>query len=155
LYATKQTCLLLKRHCEASKPRLEFSRDDWIAGLQVSVRARCVLRRAGFLLSRWCAGDQEQTAATINRFVPVVDAMFLESCGFRADLTAAALREKEHLLSTVPASKVDQGRAFFAPLIETVRQNPRMKLDLFYMLAAMGFPGGTDPIRWLEHLFEA
>jgi hypothetical protein len=113
-----------------------------------------VLRRAGFLLSRWCAGDEKQTAATINRFVPVVDAMFLESIEFRNDLATVVQGEAEHLLNTLPAWNANEGRSFFDSLIETARNDSDVRLDLFYMLIAMGFPGGTDPIHWLEHLFE-
>ena len=146
LYATKHTCALLRRYA-GRDDRAEFTREDWIAGLQVSVRARCVLRRAGFLLSRWRAGDEKQTAATI-------DAMFLESIEFRNDLATVAQGETEHLLNTLPALNAQEGRPFFDSLIETARSDSEVRLDLFYMLIAMGFPGGTDPIGWLEHLFE-
>jgi len=154
LYATKNTCQLLKKHAGRFQSREEFVRDDWIAGIQTSVRARCLLRRAGILLSRWCAGDQEQTASTINRFVPLVDAMFSESSEFRGDLAVAAHREAENLLSAVPAWNSDQNRDFFNPLIEAARQSSEIKEDLFHMLIAMGFPGDTNPVSWLEHLFE-
>ena len=154
LYATKYTCQLLTRHAGHPESQEEFIRDNWIASAQTSVRARCLVRRAGILLSRWCARNEEQTATTINRFVPMVDAMFLESTEFRADLDAARHREAESLLSAVPAWNSDEARNFFSSLIEIARQSPEIKEDLFYMLIAMGFPGGTDPIRWLEHLFE-
>jgi hypothetical protein len=150
LYATKHTCLLLKRNAGRRESHADFSRDDWIAGTQVSVRARCLLRRAGILLSRWCAGDQPQNATTISRFVPVVDAMFLESSTFRAELAAVAQQEAENLLGTTLAWN---GAAPFASMIEAARASPEIRLDLYNMLVAMGFPGGTNPIDWFEHLF--
>jgi hypothetical protein len=150
LYATKHTCSLLKRHGGGRNSQAGFVRDDWLAGAQFSVRARCLLRRAGILLSRWCAPDEEQTAETISRFVPIVDAMFLGSGTYRADLATAAQREAENLLDAVAAWSTDRGQT----LMEAARKSPELKLDLFYMMVAMGFPGGTDPIRWFEHLFE-
>jgi hypothetical protein len=151
LYATKHTCLLLKRYAGRHESHDDFMRDDWLAGLQFSMRARCMLRRAGILLSRWCAPGEDQTAATINRFVPVVDAMFLGSSDYRADLAVAAHREAENLLAAAPRWNADRGRA----LMEAARKSVEIKLDLLYMMVAMGFPGGTDPIRWFEHLLEA
>jgi hypothetical protein len=40
-------------------------------------------------------------------------------------------------------------------MIETARASPAIRLDLYNMLVAMGFPGGTNPIDWFEHLFNA
>jgi hypothetical protein len=155
VYATKQTCLLLKRHAGRPDARDDFVQDDWVAATQFSVRARCVLRRAGLLLSRWSAPDEQQTAATINRFVPVIDAMFAESMEFRATLAAVAHQESERLRDTIPAWNTNQDRAVFGSLIDAAQNNSDVRFDLFYMLLAMGFPGGTDPIRWMEHLFDA
>lgn len=154
LYAMKHACLLLKRHSGRARSHEEFMTGDWISGMQISVRAGCLLRRAGILLSRWRARDQEQTAATINRFVPVVDAMFMESMEFRADLQTVAFQEAENLFCSVPTHDADEGRAFFSSLLDQARQNSDFRLDLFYMLVAMGFPGGTDPLKWLEYLFK-
>jgi hypothetical protein len=154
LYALKHSCLLIKRYARAADSNYVFSREDWISSVQIAVRTRCVMRRAGFLLSRWSTPNEKQTAEVINRFVPVIDGMASEGAPFRDSLAARTQQDMERLRLAFMDLPEEDGTDILGSLLEDARNSPGTKLDLFYMLVGMGFPGGTDPFDWIEHLAE-
>jgi hypothetical protein len=124
LYALKYSCLLIKRYARAADRDYDFSSGDWISGVQIAVRTRCVLRRAGFLLSRWSTSNEKQTAEVVNRFVPVIDGMASEGAPFRDILATRTQQDMERLrLALMDLSEEDRTE-ILGSLLEDARNSP-------------------------------
>jgi hypothetical protein len=153
MYAAKFSCGLLKRYGGILDKHGELVKKDWINSIQVSVRARCALRRAGIILARWSEPNEALTAEKISRYVPIVDSMVSETETVRAEVSADFHKHFYQLAREVSAVGTDQNRNDFDAFVERVNRTDELKLDLFYLLVSMGFPGGTDVVRYLGWLF--
>jgi hypothetical protein len=95
------------------------------------------------------------TAEKMSKYVPKIDAMFTADQKFRLDLAWAFQSSMEHLKQQLQSSTSQSPDEQFSSLIATLEREPELKGDLFDVLIAMGFPGGTDTVRYVEWLYQS
>jgi hypothetical protein len=79
-----------------------------------------------------------------------VDAMFIADQRFLAELGSVFQEKTTWLMDEVWRGGGQACRDQFDDLLKTVAASGDLRLDLFYVLVAMGFPGGTDPVRYVD-----
>lgn len=150
LHAAKHSCSLLRTLEGAEDYTQHIIRRDWVSSTQVSVRTRCILRRASMLMAsiedRTASPSVEKMRACVQR----VDAMFIQDQRFLGEFSAAFHEKITWVIEAVWRGGGQACRDQFGDLLAVVAAKGDLRLDLFYILVAMGFPGGTDPIKYVN-----
>ena len=132
-----------------------FEDADWVYRTQTSIRARCVMRRAGYLLARYSLQQGEAlTAEKVQACIPIIDGMFAESVAFRTDLTARALDLLDDVRRQICPSEAQAKPEIFEKHATDLLRNGEARLDMFFMGCAAGYPAGTDFNKLLRWMFE-
>ena len=151
LYSAKYSCSLLRGDAIWAEQEDNFVVKDWLAGAQVSVRARCLLRRAGILMAAALEYPEKPKADKINECVPKIDAMFTGDMAFRARLAEVFQEKMNAIVEEMRSPPAADER--FASQLKKIDSDGELRMDLFWILVAMGYPGGTDPIRFIQWMF--
>jgi hypothetical protein len=115
------------------------------------VRARCLLRRAGILMAGALEYPEKPKADKLNECVQKIDTMFTGDMAFRARL-AEVFQEKMNAIVQEMRSPQAADK-HFASQLKKIECDGELRIGLFWILVAMGYPGGTDPIRFIQWLF--
>jgi hypothetical protein len=145
----------LIEHAGRPEEHRAFVRRNWFDNTQISVRARCILRRAGHLLARYSVKEgKEVTVDLINSFNQVVDEMFMEDQKVLGEISRECSKILMTLVKELPPARGAQDKANFISLLEKVKRDPVIRTDIFEMMIAMGFPGGTDIMGYFEDFLD-
>ncbi|KPV51141.1 hypothetical protein SE17_22905, partial [Kouleothrix aurantiaca] len=140
LNGCKNSCRLLQRHIRAGLDREDFTRLDWIEGQYVVARTRVALRRAGLLLYMW--DKEDGLTREPDEYRVEVDAMFTDVQDFLMVVSQAAFDETERLYKAAESVRIDQSTEALDREIARVLTDSDERMALFYILVAMGYPGG-------------
>ncbi len=147
--------LLRSTYILETQPQDAFEDADWVYRTQTSIRARCVMRHAGFFLAR-CSlqPGEELTAERVNECVPIIDAMFVGSVPFRSDLNRRALALTDEVRHNIePTAKLSE-QDLFSAYTRLLFDDQSARLDLSYLGWAVGYQGGTSFEKLLNWMFE-
>lgn len=136
----KNSCRLLQRHIRAGLDLEDFTRLDWIEGQYVQARGRVALRRAWVLLYMW--DKEDGLAREPDEYRVEVDAMLTDIQDFLKVLSQASFDETERLYKAAESVRIDQSTEALDREIARVLTDSDERVALFYILVAMGYPGG-------------
>ena len=148
LYAAKHSCFLFR----SIKGAKDFADRDWLNSIQISVRTRCILRRAGMLMASVIESTPSPSVDCMESCRRSVDAMIIGDQRLLTELAFAFQGKTVWLIERVWRGGGQGYQDRFDGLLETVAGSAELRLDLFYILVAMGCPGGTDPIKYVQQL---
>jgi hypothetical protein len=138
------SCIQSCRDVARLPARSEFVQQDFVAGAQMSTRARAIMRRAGILWAGLEKPDRPLVARDINPYVPRVDALFARRQPFLQLVTQKVTDSAQSLIEQHVHLGEEEARSLLAEQMAGIRADHAMRLELFYMLVAFGCPGGTD-----------
>jgi hypothetical protein len=137
------------------EPQSAFEDADWVYRTQTSIRARCLMRRAGYLLAKYSLKEGERLISEkVNACLPIIDGMFVDSVQFRMDLTTRTLNLVDQVRQHTRARGPEEKEAMFAKFSSELSHSHEARLDLFYMGCAAGYPGGTNFLKLLRWMFD-
>lgn len=137
----KHSCRLLHRHLRQGLDPTEFNMLDWTEGQYVVARTRVALRRAGFLWYLW--DKEEGTAGEPDRYREAVDSLVIDLQPFLLTLSQAAFDETKWLYLQADGLRSDQApEEVLDKDLSYHLGNHDARLEMFYILVAMGYPGG-------------
>ena len=127
--------------------------EDFVVNSQTSIRARCLLRRAGISWAAVECQTSKPSVDVINEYVPKIDRMVIEgfevrrllhSCSTRCGFTVMSEIQKERKNST-SEDAINQKLA----ILEDDRS---LSMDMYYLLIAYGCSGAVRPDAYLRSL---
>lgn len=147
----KATCETLGAALSTGADHGEFSEGDLLAGLSWAVRARAVTRRAGILWAQLEHPGAKLRAADINRYVPLVDAMWGSrqiGMGVTSDRLSTHAQSLFHEFSGLGPERL---AAIFDQQLDRIRADGNLKSELWEILIAFGCHGATGVTDYLEN----
>ena len=155
LYACKHTCRLLKRAATEQLSDEEFTKRDYLDGVEIAVRARATVRRAGLL---WALAEHPNPppgGRDYNAYAGRIDALLASTQEFTSIMSQLLTKHARILFDALDGKPAAAREAWFDALLMQVEQDSNLRLDLFYILVAFGCPGGVDVLAYLRGMRSA
>lgn len=147
--ACKYDCKLLKK--DQTTPN--FSLRSYINGTELSIRSRCIMRRAGILWAKFDNPNKNLTATDMNKYVPLVDSLYLSSQSWLQSLTQIIVDSVSKLQQEFEDNTIENRNLRFWQQMNYLDQAPEQRYELWKILIAYGCSGATDLNYFFEELF--
>jgi hypothetical protein len=152
VYGCKGTCHLLSRAAAGVLSESEFRLRDYLVGVEIVARSRAVMRRAGLV---WAVAEQPTPPGKgrdYNAYVRKLDALLLPSVGFRSLISDVLAEQVYVLLAAIEENAGPDRGAWLDSLLNVIEQDPRLRLDMYYILIAFGCSGAVDVVGYLRRM---
>lgn len=149
--ALRQSCALLGS--DPDRDIKEFDFEDLIISSQISIRTRCIMRRAGFLLAEVLNPDKSLTAALVNECVEIMDHIASPQVYFLAKV--AELTHSQFFVFrngiTISAFSGDWNQRF-EQMVKVA--SAKCKYDATMMIMSIGHPLAHSPFEYFKLVWE-
>lgn len=136
----KFDCSLLKRQ----QKTIDFKTQSFINGTALSIRSRCVMRRAGFIWAEFENPGKKLKGTDINKYVLLVDNLYSGSENILNILTEKTVEYLDQLYREFKGINTINRLSKFKKQIRNLNKTPDQRYNLWKILIAFGCPGGTD-----------
>lgn len=147
--ACKYDCKLLKQDYAMSN----FSSRSYINGTELSIRSRCIMRRTGILWAQFDNPNKNLTATDINKYVSLVDNLYLSSQSSLLFLTQIIVDFVSKLQKEFENITTTNRNLKFRHQMNYLDQASEQRYELWKILIAYGCSGATDLNYFFEEQF--